>query len=439
MQVGASLAAWLGRWSILASDKRRHLVAAGAGAGLAAAFNAPIAGFLFVLEELMQDLSASTAGVAIVACFVASVVARLLGVHSLDVRVPSLSSTSNFVVLDIPYYLMLALLSGLLGALFNKALITTMRFNLFVCRIPLRWRVALAGLLTGVAVTMLPSEFRDNAFLHEAILSGQATWQLAALAFVADAVLVLLDYGSGAPGGLFGPSISLGASLGYLVGIFAYGTVAGGSPSTYALVGMGAFFSAVCRVPITSIVIVFEMTRNFNIVLPLMICCVISSMVAESVSKGSIYDLLLKLSGLDLEKRPARLDERKHIRAADIMEPVTAVFPGDLSLQAAFDSFSTSSYHAFPVVAAGKAVGVVTQRDLLRAVAANTSLDTPVSELVSPGSEAIAADTDLGQILQRFDSGQLSLLPVVSEGQLVGVITRTDVLHSLAVSLCADS
>ena len=229
VQVGAGLAAGMSRWVPTSPDHRRQMIAAGAGAGLAAAFNAPIAGVLFIVEELLQDLSGLTLGTAIIASFIGGVVSRLLGGGSLDLNLELTRHSSQFSLPEIPFFLLLGLLAGLLGALFHQGLL----FSIKIYRrlhVSLSLRVALAGLISGLIVAMLPQNFRDNTGLRESIITGEANSSLAAIAFVAQFILTLVAFGSGAPGGLFAPSLILGSTLGYLVGVGEYHLIGHGSP-----------------------------------------------------------------------------------------------------------------------------------------------------------------------------------------------------------------
>ncbi len=295
VQVGASLAVELNKVLPGAPEHKKHLIAAGAGAGLAAAFGAPLAGVLFIIEELLKDISSVTLGTATIACFIGAIVSRSANAQTLNLNLLEETLRTSFTGWEIPYYVLLGILAGILGSLFNTAVLQCLAFN---NRLPLRltYRVGLAGLMTGLIIYYLPPFFRDNAGLKEMLISGQADWQIAAVAFAAQFILTILAYGSGAPGGLFAPSLVLGAALGYLVGLVEQSTLGYGAATTYALAGMGAFFSAVVRVPITAIVIVFEMSNDLNLVSPLMISCIVAFIVGERISKGSIYDKLLDLS-----------------------------------------------------------------------------------------------------------------------------------------------
>lgn len=295
VQVGASLAVELNKVLPGAPEHKKHIIAAGAGAGLAAAFGAPLAGVLFIIEELLKDISSVTLVTATVACFIGAIVSRTTNSQTINLHQLQETLQTSFSGWEIPFFVVLGILSGVLGSFFNTAILRCLDWN---GKLPLRltYRVGIAGLATGILIYLLPTYFRDNAGLREMLIAGQTDWQIAAIAFAAQFFLTVIAYGSGAPGGLFAPSLVLGAALGYLVGLFEHATLGMGLTSTYALAGMGAFFSAVVRVPMTAIVIVFEMSNEFNLISPLMISCIVAFLVGERISKGSIYDKLLDLS-----------------------------------------------------------------------------------------------------------------------------------------------
>ena len=300
VQIGAALASQLSQWFPTSPDHRRQILAAGAGAGLAAAFNAPIAGVLFVVEELLQDVSGITLGTAILASFIAAVVARISGSHNLDLDLHLVVANTSFSASEIPFYLLLGLLAGGFGVLFNRSILASLALYRRFLNVSLPLRIGFAGLVTGVALASLPTLFRDNARLRELLLTGSADWQLVAIVFCVQFFLIVVTYGSGAPGGLLIPSMVLGAALGYLVGIAEHQVLGLSLATTYARVGMAAFFCAVARTPITAVILVFEMTADFNLVLPLMIVSVSSYLIAELIEEGSLYDRLLEFKGIHL-------------------------------------------------------------------------------------------------------------------------------------------
>ncbi|MBE9039109.1 chloride channel protein, partial [aff. Roholtiella sp. LEGE 12411] len=431
VQVGAGLAAGMSRWVPTSPEHRRQMIAAGAGAGLAAAFNAPIAGVLFIVEELLQDLSGITLGTAIIASFIGGVISRLLGGGSLDLNLQLTQSSSHFSILEIPFFVLLGILAGLLGALFNRGLIFSIKLyrNLHIS-LPLR--VALAGFISGVVVAMLPSYFRDNTGLREYVITGSANPSFAAIAFAAQFILTLVAFGSGAPGGLFAPSLILGSCLGHLVGVCEFYLLGVGSLTTYALAGMGGFFSAVSKVPITAIVIVFEMTTDFNLVLPLMIVSVAAYLVAEKVVPGSLYEKLLELNGITLVKEIPIEGTLTKLTAKDVMQQRVETLDADMTLEEAMQAFARSHHRGFPVVEDSKLVGIITQSDLLKIRDRNLANNIPLREIMTPAPMTVTPIHTLSNVLYLLDRYQVSRLPVLQGRKLIGIITRGDIIRAEA-------
>ncbi|BAC92123.1 chloride channel protein [Gloeobacter violaceus] len=440
IQIGAALANQLSRWVPTSPAYRRQLVAAGAGAGLAAAFDAPIAGVIFVVEQLLQNVSGLTLGVAILASFIGAVLSRVLGGFSFDLKSSMADFQTGFTVQEIPFYLLLGVMAGVLGALYNRGLIASLTFNRRVLRLNMPLRVGLAGLVMGGSLALLPAVFRDGEALRGLIIGAQEPWQFAALAFVAQFVLTLIAYGSGAPGGVFAPSLVLGAALGSLVGTLSYSTLAVNAPITYSLVGMGAFFCAVTRVPITAVIIIFEITNDFNLVLPLMVVCVVASLVAERLNEGSIYDQLLAWNGIRLGEE-AVSDEKllAQLAAGDVMQTRLETLESTLPLSEVSQAFSRSHHRGFPVVKDEKLVGIVTQTDLMKIAARNLPPTAPLSELMTPQPVTVTPRDSLKEVLYLLNRYELSRLPVVEEAKLVGIITRSDIIRAEADLLSGDT
>ena len=438
VHIGAAIAAQLSQWVPTSPDHRRQMIAAGAGAGLAAGFNAPLAGILFVVEELLRDLSNLTLGTAILASFIGAVVSRLLGGRSLDLNLQLTNLSSSFRATEIPFYLLLGVLAGLMGALFNQGLLASLtlyqRLNL-----SLPVRIGMAGMICGCVVALLPEPFRDNNGLRLLLLTGDATWQFTSLAFVAYFILTLISYGSGAPGGLFHPSLVLGSALGYLVGTAQFHTLGAGAPTSYALAGMGAFFSAVSKVPVTAIVIVFEMTTDFNLVLPLMISCVVSYLIADKLSKGSLYQRLLELKGYSLPAQASEDSSLAGLTAADLMQRKVETLVSQTTLDEAIQAFSRSHHRGFPVVNGGQLVGIITQTDISNATQRQLPGETSLAEIMTPVPITVIPTDSLSQVLYLLNRYQLSRLPVTEGRKLVGIITRADIIRAEADKLNGTS
>lgn len=438
VQIGAALANQLSNWVPTSPEHRRQLMAAGAGAGLAAAFNAPIAGVLFVVEELLQDVSDITLGTAILASFIASVISRLYGSHSLDLNQNLAVTHTTFFAQEIPFYLILGVLAGVLGILFNKGIIASLAFNRRVMYLSLPWRIGIVGLITGVVIALLPLAFRNNAGLREIVLTGSADWSFAAIAFLVQFALIILTYGSGAPGGLLVPTLVLGAALGYLVGATEHSLLGMSAATTYAHVGMAAFFSAVSKVPITAVVIVFEMTTDFNLVLPLMIVSVVAYIVAEKIDRRSLYDLLLEWKGIHITKEPSTEGFLAQLNAADVMQRRVETLSSQMSIDEAMQAFSTSQHRNFPVLTNGKLAGIVTQKDLV-SIASQHLTDKVISEIMTPEPVTASPTATLAHVLHLLNRYNLSCLPVTEGRKLVGIITRSDIIRVEAERLSGNT
>jgi CIC family chloride channel protein len=423
VHIGAALAAQLSVWLPTSPDHRRQMIAAGAAAGLAAGFTTPIAGVLFVIEELMRDVSSMTLETAIVASFTGAVVSMMLQ------NTPSIVTeyaNISFSAQEIPIYCLLGVLSGLLGALFNQGILFCSQLQRR-WRLSLAWRIGLVSLFSGTVVAFLPDFFRDNTGLREFLLAGELSWQNTALAFVVYFFLTMISYSSGAPGGLLAPALVLGSCLGFLVGGIETKIMGFGSEPSYALAGMGAFFTGVVRVPVTAIVIVFELHRNFNIVLPLMLTCAVSYITAESIRPGSLYQHLLSASGIILSEETPSNDVLAHLSAMDVMQSQVETLAADLPLGEVVKIMSRSHHRGFPVVEQGRLLGIFTQSDLDKLRSKNHQI--PLREIMTPNPITIAPNAPLTDVLFLLNRYQLSRLPVTDGQKLVGIITRTDIIR----------
>jgi chloride channel protein, CIC family len=436
VHIGAALAAQLSQWVPTSPQHRRQMIAAGAAAGLAAGFNTPIAGVLFVVEELSRDMSSLTLETTILASFTGSLVSRLLG--SADFNIPGeilvAAARAHFSPAEIPLYLLLGILAGLLGTVFQQSILTSLKLYRRL-NWPMSMRVGLAGLISGVVVSLAPPMLRDNAGLREFFLSGGASWQETAVAFPLYFGLIPIAYGSGAPGGLFSPALALGSALGYLVGNTAAFFLTTVSPSTFALVGMAAFFSSVARVPVTAIVIVFEMTAAFNLVLPLMIGSVMAYLVASTLTRGSLYQRLLEVSGIQLKDETTPHDLLSELTAADVMQRHVETISPEITLDEAFQIFSLIQHRGFPVVEEGKLVGLITVTQANLAKRRGQPGESLVKTIMTPNPVTVVAIAPLSDVLYLMEHYDLNYLPVTEGNKLIGIITRSDIIRAEANQL----
>lgn len=427
VHIGAALAAQLCTWVPTSPEHRRQMIAAGAAAGLAAGFTTPIAGVLFVVEELMRDVSGLTLETAIVASFTGAVVSMLLQSADLNVSAVLLDTVqTSFSALEIPFYIFLGALAGFLGASFNKGVLyfsgIQKRLNL-----PLSVRIGVIGCFSGFIIALLPPFFRDNAGLREFLVNGELSTSSITIAFVAHFFLTMLAYSSGAPGGLFAPALVMGSALGYLVGEVEHLITGTQTEVTYALAGMGAMFTGVVRVPITAIVIVFELNNDFNLVLPLMITCAVSYITAESIFRGSLYQHLLLASGIPFKEEGTNENFLSHLTASDVMQTQVETLSSESTLDDVLQIMSVSHHRGFPVVAEDVLVGIFTQSDLdkLKQLSGKTLL----KEMMTSQPITVTPSTSLSDVLFLLNRYQLSRLPVTEGNKLVGIITRTDIIR----------
>ncbi|MGK7930189.1 MAG: chloride channel protein [Microcystaceae cyanobacterium] len=440
VHIGAALAAQLSNWLPTSPEHRRQMIAAGAAAGLAAGFTTPIAGVLFVVEELMRDISGLTLETAIVASFTGAVVSLFLSNYFDAATAQGMMQEFNtsFATDEIPFYLILGILAGVLGGFFNKGMIWAVKAHDRL-NWPLSWRIGITASISGVIIAMLPDFFQDHAGLREFLVTGQLTPEQIVIVFITYFFLTLFAYSSGAPGGLFAPALMLGAALGYLVGDLEALISNTGTSTTFALAGMGAFFTSVVRVPVTAIVIIFELRADFDLVLPLMISCAVSYIVADSISKGSLYEHLLKNSGIQLTEENPLHDFLSDLTAADVMQSQVETLESDLPLDEVLQLMSFSNHRGFPVVKNGQLVGIFTQSDLKKRIRREMKPSALLQDVMVTPPITVQATDSLSDVLYLLNRFELSRLPVTENQQLVGIITRTDIIRIEANQLKGQS
>jgi CIC family chloride channel protein len=293
IQMGAAVGQMVGGWFSCTARERRTLIAAGAGAGLAAAFNAPLAGLVFVLEEVQRDFSPGVFTATLIASVVADITARLL-LGQLPVFFVQTPSIPPLTLL--PVALLLGVVAALLGVAFNRALQASLGLFERLSPWPPWTGGALVGLGIGAVAMVAPSAVGSGHGLVDRMLTGALPLDILAGFFVIRFLLTMSSYGCGAPGGIFAPLLVLGAAIGLgvgRVGELLDFDVAAYQP-TLAVVGMAAYFSAIVRAPLTAIVLMVEMTGNYSLVLPLVVACLTAAGIADYLSNLPVYDALLE-------------------------------------------------------------------------------------------------------------------------------------------------
>jgi CIC family chloride channel protein len=293
VQMGASIAyqvATLFRqsWAIC-----RALLAAGAGAGFAVAFNAPIAGAVFVFEGLLKRYEARTAIATLAACAAGTWVGRAI---SGDAPEFSVGSLTNPGLLKVPFFILLGIAAGLAGMLYNRTLLAALRITDRLPGLPVEVRAGIAGAVVGTIAWFAPSLVGGGDGLAQQALSGEGTLVVLPVLFLLRLGLIALSVAAGAPGGLLVPFLALGAELGLWFGLLFALALPGMAlePEGFALVGMAALFTAIVRAPLTAIVLVTEMTANLTMMLPMIVACFAAMLVPIFFGEASILDALRK-------------------------------------------------------------------------------------------------------------------------------------------------
>ena len=293
IQMGAAVGHMVSGWFSCTLRERRTLIAAGAGAGLAAAFNAPLAGLVFVLEEVQRDFSPAVFTASLIAAAVADITTRLLlgqlpVFHVATETIPSLMA--------VPFALVLGVIAALFGVAFNRALLVSLEVFAKIRS----WKAWAVGAAVGAAVAstgfVLPAFLGGGDVLVERILSGRIAFEALVMLFLVRFVLTMLSYGTGAPGGIFAPLLMLGAALGLAFGqgVAVWFPHAVEYPASFAAVGMAAYFSAIVRAPLTGVVLMVEMTGNYGLVLPLLAASLAAYGIADYLKDRPIYEALLE-------------------------------------------------------------------------------------------------------------------------------------------------
>jgi CIC family chloride channel protein len=326
---------------------------------------------------------------------------------------------------DIAFYILLGLMAAFFGTAFNTLIMGSLGAYKRI-KLPVFVKTAFAGLVTGLIVAHLPDTFHNYAQARQLINAGTVPPHLVPLAFAAFFLLVLLAYGSGAPGGLFAPSLVLCAALGYMVGFAHFQMTGVNLLDTFTQVGMAAFFAAVARVPLTSTAIVFEMSGNFGLIPPLMIASVVASNVADLLSKGSLYDLLMVWGNIQLAG-PKQNELAESVRVSKIVRQHPLVLSSRSAIKDAEERLMQAALTGCPVVDKKRLVGVVhiCQIELMRQSGlADTDL---LSKVMSRQPVSVSPYDSLEDILFLFTRLDFDWLPVADDRRFVGVVFRHDV------------
>ena len=427
---GAGTGAFVGR--ILKSPERQLQILLGCGAagGIAAAFSAPLAGVVFVVEVIYGELETKTfIPIVISSVFATLVSSTVFGVTTL--QIPSYLLVSPYK--EFVLYLILGLLAGLISTILIRTLYYTK--DIF-SKIPLHpiFKPALGGLAVGLIGLFYPRVLGLGYGVITDAISNQFTFKLMIILLFLKILAFSLSLGSGGSGGSIVPSLFVGAMLGGAFGTAANGFFPGmiAEAGAYALVGMGAVFAGTARAPLTAILILFEITRDYNLILPLMFACVLSNVMSNAFYPESIFTEGLRRKGFKIRKG-REVDIMSSMFVKDAMITHVQTVSEDKNIETLTVLMQVSRHVGFPVLdSKGKLSGIVTLSDL-RSKVKSREVYKKIGDIATKNLEVAYPDETLDAVLKRFASKQIGRLPVVDredKTKLLGLITRSDIVNS---------
>jgi CIC family chloride channel protein len=441
VQICAGIASLFGRITALSRQNQRALLPVGAAAGIAAAFNAPIAAVTFTIEEIIGDLDQTVlAGVIVAAALAAAIERMVLGTHPV-LEVQTVYNWQH--VTSLPLYAALGVAAAFVSVAFSESLLALRLWFQRMRVIPLWARPGVGGFVTGALVVAAMLFFGVGGIngAGYSTLSGALSGNLAAQTLLALCVMkiaaTIFSYSSGGAGGLFAPSLFIGGMLG---GAFGHLDIAllhhePTEAGAFALVGMGAIFAGIIRAPITSVLIIFEMTGGYGLILPLMIANMIAYGIARHLRPLAVYDALLEQDGVHLPhpQRPtAHVLEQLQVGSAMATQLMTV--PGDLTVAKAIQRIAPLEASSFPVLDdRNQFVGLVSEARLRRTVAEGGG-DLLVSEIADRRTP-LFPDQRLIDAINIMDREQSRELAVVERGRprhLIGLLSLTDIVRAQA-------
>ena len=432
--MGAGIASVLGRRLGLRPEKIKALLPVGAAAAIAAAFNTPMAAVLFSLEEVMGDLNAPILGSVVLASATSWAILRMLLGNNPLFHVPQYELVHP---LEFAIYAVLGVAGGLLSAAFTKLLLG-MRTRFLLLPRKARWCHPVAGgVLVGLMGWFVPQALGVGYSYVGDALNNHMALKLMALLVVLKLFAVALSYASGNAGGIFGPALFLGAMLGGTIGSVAHHSLPASTalPGAYALVGMGALFAGIVCAPMTSVLMIFEMTHDYAVIVPLMIANLASLFISSRLQKQPIYEALAHQDGIHLPDSKSRsgFGQRKVFQA---MRNATEILTAQASVQQAVELVGASQFGAWPLMDEGSVVGVLSRTKLTNALNEGKAGETLLSLLDTLEFPHVHTDHALHVALERMSVAHIDILPVVNRAdvhKLEGVVTLRDVLNSYGV------
>ena len=430
VQIGSAIGSVLGQFMNVSADRMRTLVGCGAAAGIAATFNAPIAGSMFALEVILGEFGLATFSPIVISSVVATAVSRAFLGDIPAFIVPAYELVSAW---ELPMYLVLGIFCAVVGVTFTKTLYRIE--DLFDgIKFPEYLKGIVGGLILGVASLIFPEILGVGYGAIDMALMQQMAWWLLLVLVAVKILATSVTIGSGGSGGIFAPSLFLGAMAGGFFGAVVHQLFPGitASPGAYSIVGMGAVVSATTHGPLAAILILFEMTGDYKIILPLMLACIIASIASGQLLRDSIYTLKLARRGIDI-KEGKEVNVLKSLFVKDVMNSNVETMPQALTLGKMTEKISKSKFNSFPVLDdQNQLIGILSFKDYSKAIFDENLKDLVVAkDLASTDLVTISLDDNLWTALEKISSKDFAVLPVVSAqtpNKLEGVVSRRDII-----------
>jgi CIC family chloride channel protein len=436
VQVGAGIASILGRRLGLRQENVKALLPVGAAAAIAAAFNTPLAAVLFSLEEIVGDLHAPVLGSVVLASATSWAVLRLLLGNNPLFKVPRYELIHP---LEFAIYALLGVVGGLASVTFTKLLLSMRKRFLSLPQKTLWFQPMAGGLLVGLMGWFVPQVLGVGYGYVGDALNGRMALNLMFLLLILKLLTVTTSYASGNAGGIFGPALFIGAMLGGTVGTLAHRLLPAytATPGAYALVGMGAVFAGIVRAPMTSVLMIFEMTQDYAVIVPLMIANLVSLFISSRLQHQPIYEALAVQDGIHLPG-PATRQRRGQRQVVRVMQTATPdVLPAEITIREALERVRLREFRTWLVTDQRGVVGVINLSTLEREVAEGAATRQLAALFGAGAFPHVHRDQGLDLALERMGANQIEIIPVVSRAdvhKLEGILTLRAVLDSYGVS-----